>query len=244
MRIFYSHSFTTGLFPKVKAFRAVLDEAIEAVRQSHGSDSGSSPAIEVVEGTGVDFANPAGSIFPLIENSDILIAALFDETRSRQDGFVSAACLQEIIVAQRAGKKTMVWVEEGCTNRLGFIPHLTTYGEIGIDELLLADGRDRIARTIVDRLIGAGREGPRRAGCSYIYVNDFGPGAADRISSFEWRRAYVDEETHKIHFEETPRSGGQTILRACGENGKDCLCISSTKDTWNWALNAGQSLTT
>jgi hypothetical protein len=244
MRIFYSHSFTARLSPKVRAFRAILDEAVNAARLASELTPGRPFVATVVEGIGVDFADPVSSIFPMIEGSDVLISALFDETSSSEEGFVSAACLQEIIVAARAGKKTMVWVEEGCANRLGFIPHLTTYGDIRTDEMLLAEGRQRITRAITDRLLGATVKVPSGPTDKHIYINDFGPGSLDHIVSFEWKRAYVDEKTQTAHFEGNPRTGGQTILRSCGENGNDCLAISSTRDTWNWALRVGESLTT
>jgi hypothetical protein len=244
MRIFYSHTFVPQHSAKVAVFRELLDRAGRGIEhRAKDAEGNVQVSVEVVEGNQASFDDPAHAVFPLIESCDVLVALLLDETGPSRAGFVSPACLQEIVVARRAGKNVLVWVERGCQAHLGFVPSLTTYGEFDVDDLILATGRDRIAGNLEDRLLGL-VESPAPAGGACLYLNTFDEPSSDRIANFEWRRAYLEPDGRTARVQEAPRPGGQTLLRFGGEHGGGCLLVAHTRDTWNWSLEAGKSITT
>lgn len=236
MRVFYSHSFAVDLEPKVDFFRSLLKQ----VKMSIEKETEKALTVDIVEGDTAGFSDPVRTIFPEIRNSDIVFAVLLDEIATGpRSGFVSAACLQEIIVGHQAGKNMLAWVEHGCADRLGFARYLTTYSEFSLADLLSEEGKNKIAKTIRKRLLEYAQPIALEAD-SYLYCNTFDEGSPHNIHSLVWPRISLISGKS----EEILRSGGQSILQFAGEHGGGCLAIASTRDTWNWFRQAGQSITT
>jgi len=180
------------------------------------------------------------TIFPEIQNSDIVFAVLLDETvLGSKTGFASPACLQEVIVGQQAEKRTLAWVERGCADRLGFVRYLTTYSEFSLADMLSEEGQNRIAKTIRKRLLEYAQPIALETE-SYLYCNTFTEGSPHNIHSLMWPRVSVGDGK----LEEIVRSGGQSVLHFAGEHRGGCLVIGSTRDTWNWFRQVGLSITT
>jgi len=244
VKVFYSHTFSPQHKAKVQVFREIIVEAANEIEAEFVDENGESRfRLQLVEGDRPDFSAPASAIFKDIEEADVLIAFLVDETASSQPGFVSAACLQEIVVADRAGRRVLAWIEEGCTRRSGFLPNLTKYGTFSQDDLLLKSQRDQIRQSLKERLVGLVPSSTSLTG-NTLYSARFDQDGYDSIASLKWWRGYIDPEKRQVRREYPERTGGQSYLPEGGEGNDGCLLIANTQDTWNWALKRGMSITT
>jgi hypothetical protein len=247
VRLFFSHSFSSRLVPRVRAFNALLEAAFrEIADELRSKEAPGALRFEVIEGDKAEFGDPASALFPRIGRCDVFFSLLFDETASGPcKPYVSPSCLQELIVAYVARKPILAWVEKGCTSSLGFASSLTTYREFTVDDLLFDEAKAAIRDNIKQRLYEAFLPSQAQA-ATYLYCNTFDHGSPDDVQDFRWRRARRvknerDEEEWKP--EDQPRRGGQSLLPFGGESG-GCLAIAATADTWNWSGWQGQSITT
>jgi hypothetical protein len=217
MRIFFSHSFAPELETRVEAFRQILATAKREI------EAESDERVEVVEGDKADVMDPVNSIFPKIEDSNVLFTVLLAEHEDdKKISFVSPACLQEIVVAHHKGRRALVWVEKGRSKRLGFTQHLTTYGEFTDVDLLLEQKRRSIIQNLKDTIIRHFQPSAAKTD-GYLYFNSFNEESRDKVRSYSWRRAESEE----------PRTGGQQEISFGGESGEGCLLIAVTDDAWN-----------
>ena len=247
MRLFYSHSFSASLTAKVRAFRTLLETAaseLASEMQRKGA-----PAIlqfDIIEGDKAEFGDPASALFPRIERCNVFFSLLLDEAGAAAGpSHVSPSCLQELVIAHRAGKPTLAWVEKGCAGCLGFGNSLTTYREFTLEDLLFDEGKQAIRDNIKQRLVEAFLASePQTA--RYLYCNTFSDVSPDTVDSFLWRRGSWEQtaDGDKVwRSEEQPRPGGQRVLTFGGEDGNGCLAIAATGVTWNWNDQQGKSIT-
>jgi hypothetical protein len=246
VKLFFSHSFSAQLGPRVRAFRELLEMGFREIdEESLAKGVPGMLRFDVIEGDKAEFGDPASALFPRIERCDVFFSLLLDETASEPGRpYVSPSCLQELVVAYRAKKPILVWVERGCTSCLGFASSLTTYREFAVDDLLFDDAKAAIRDNIKQRLYEAFAPCQPQTS-SFIYCNTFDDDSPDGVEDFLWRRARrVQQEGQEVYQrEEQPRRGGQSLLPFGGETG-GCLAIVATADTWNWKDQQGKSITT
>lgn len=247
MRLFFSHSFSAPLATKVRAFRELLEAAVsELAVEMQRKGAPGMLQFDIIEGDKAEFGDPASALFPRIERCDVFFSLLLDESAaSPGPSHVSPSCLQELVVAHRAGKPTLAWVERGCSSRLGFGSSLTTYREFTVDDLLFDDSKQAIRDNIRQRLIEAFLASEPQA-TEFVYCNTFSESSPDTVESFLWRRGSWEQTADGDEIwrsEEQPRTGGQRVLTFGGEDGNGCLAIAATAMTWNWNDQQGKSIT-
>ncbi|MBN1857579.1 hypothetical protein JW848_00010 [Candidatus Bipolaricaulota bacterium] len=248
MRLFYSHSFSVPLAAKVRAFRGLLEAAVdELALEMQGKGAPGMLRFDIIEGDKAEFGDPASALFPRIGRCDVFFSLLLDEAAAVPGlSHVSPSCLQELIVAHQASKPTLAWVEKGCSSCLGFGSSLTTYREFTVDDLLFDEGRQAIRDNIKQRLVEAFLASEHQT-TQYLYCNTFSESSPDTVDSFLWRRGaweHTDGGDEIWRSEQQPRSGGQRVLAFGGEAENGCLAIAATAMTWNWNDQQGKSITT